>query len=707
MNMIKNFLKDDYVIMSATVHENLCFVRLMKNRLTEIIVVHATEVLITLPVQISCTEAIVSRASDSLVWDCDRYTQTLRAAAIAGITLGGNAQYGLNAIDVVLPLHCTMAYDIETVTGSSEGAAFPQPYMEILSICVKCSCGIKRAWCSTTAKVAWYTGNLTSKAMCDGFIEFVTLHSPVFLIGYNNFQFDNVFIAYHCGERYKDIMMPIRSSVHGKVKYAYYINIKCTNNVDVYAYMDKVHRSRFSSLSLGAVAAALQVEAKSTMPSVAADEDMTQLVLYNMNDCIVTLAVWNKMQLAQEMTSLCSVSKSPLQDCCRYVTGTMMSCMLASHCRTIGAQIGWSRSKALARFSGGLVLEPRHGLYASTVIADYASMYPSIMIDCNISFESTIIAEGTNNADGAVDWDNSGVAVSIANKSVSFNTTTRSIVCTVLRRLKLWRQQYQKGTNMSTTIKVASNSIFGALGYENSSIHSPYASAAVTAIGRWCLALSVAIFNVHDLNVVYGDTDSCFITSRDGGHIDINTVMAAVHVLHNVLKYTPLKSMRMEVDRNTAKSMIIVSKKRYATMSTDGVITVKGLSVARKDRVKVVRDVSLHVLTLLLHNGNTEATLEVASKYVWEVMMRAVSGAMTLEEVSSIVRYEGTVCYKYSAHKDTVMVPVNAATTSMRPRYSRNKIVTAIINELKTLLTSTGIITLQRFFMHTPMEDEF
>ncbi len=99
-----------------------------------------------------------------------------------------------------------------------------------------------------------------------------------------------------------------------------------------------------------------------------------------------------------------------------------------------------------------------------------------------------------------------------------------SVCSAILDKLITWRRLF-KATNpaFSFSVKVASNSLFGAMGFTGSPLYSPLASASVPLVGGWCLSLTMALMTTMGLKVVYGDTDSCFVTLPDDALIMATT----------------------------------------------------------------------------------------------------------------------------------------------------------------------------------------
>jgi len=92
----------------------------------------------------------------------------------------------------------------------------------------------------------------------------------------------------------------------------------------------------------------------------------------------------------------------------------------------------------------------------------------------------------------------------------------------------------------SMVLKVLANSIYSAIGYVNSYLYSPACATSMTVVGRWLGLIVELVFVMCSLEVVAGDTDSCFVktttTTVTHYNYDLNVhVVAALRVLHGIL----------------------------------------------------------------------------------------------------------------------------------------------------------------------------
>ena len=74
---------------------------------------------------------------------------------------------------------------------------------------------------------------------------------------------------------------------------------------------------------------------------------------------------------------MCSVFCCPISGVARFISGTMVSTMLASYAVSIGKMIDWSEEWPETRYTGALVLHPVPGLYNDVHVLDVGSMYPA------------------------------------------------------------------------------------------------------------------------------------------------------------------------------------------------------------------------------------------------------------------------------------------------------------------------------------------
>jgi DNA polymerase elongation subunit (family B) len=430
-------------------------------------------------------------------------------------------------------------------------------------------------------------------------IEAVEEHSPLWLVGHNCFMFDNAYFAYHLRREYTDkYVQPLSLGKQAEGVFSYILTVPGVNNADTYVYLNASERSAYTGLSLSSLAKQLNVEAKMTMPSKSAD-NIDEMVTYCTTDSRVTVKIWQATRLADKITAMACTFKCPIYDVVKYSKGIMAACMVASYALKEGKAIDWSVCTVEHDFKGGMVMEPKVGLYSRVIVADFKSMYPTVMLHGMICPEHISMTDAQGVTDEAVLWNTKGIVVSLYDKLCSFTTAGTpagraqgrdSVTRGMLRHLIRWREDFKKTQpTFSFSIKVASNSLFGAYGFPGSPMYSPIAAASVTLVARWVLMVACGVFKTMGLILVYGDTDSCFIISpgMTMEQLEHRTRECMLVISLLARSVPPLKGHSMSLDKYD--KLLLVDKKNYV-YSVEGVITTKGLSVVRKDRVPYVNE---------------------------------------------------------------------------------------------------------------------
>ena len=154
--------------------------------------------------------------------------------------------------------------------------------------------------------------------------------------------------------------------------------------------------------------------------------------------------------------------------------------------------------------SGGHVLEPVAGLHADVWVFDFKSLYPSIIRTFNIDPLSYVAAP-------APDED------VIRTPGGAFRREP-AILPRMLDALFPQREAAKRiGDDVAANaIKILMNSFYGVLGTPACRFYNPALANSITRTGRDILLWSKRWFEVAGFKVLYGDTDSLFVSSGGG-----------------------------------------------------------------------------------------------------------------------------------------------------------------------------------------------
>ena len=322
-----------------------------------------------------------------------------------------------------------------------------------------------------------------------------------------------------------------------------------------------------------------------------------------------------------------------------------------------------AKKKDKPKYEGGLVLEPKAGLYKDYILLlDFNSLYPSIIREYKICFttvrrdfvditfyvpnekeprqndqddDDSQDGQGLVNLDRIPDHDPAGV------KEQPHTQILPKIVQNLIKRRQEVKNEIKK-TKEKTILetldikqkayKLIANSIYGCLGFKNSRFYARQLAALITSYGRNILQLSASKVGELGHEVVYGDTDSLMINSRDKSLLEAikkgNEIKKAINGQYKN------KILEIEVD-GIFRSLLLLKKKKYAADKLQNldevqknlddrvakfVIEKKGLDIVRRDWSGLTKRVGDHLVDVILDNNKeTEDTLIEIYEYLAKV----------------------------------------------------------------------------------------
>ena len=314
------------------------------------------------------------------------------------------------------------------------------------------------------------------------------------------------------------------------------------------------------------------------------------------------------------------------------------------------------------QYSGGLVLEPIPGLYDQIILVmDFNSLYPSIIQEYNISFE-TVIRKATQSFKEENTWNNTNkkpeknkknktnkkgdnkkeeetvedktdeekseindfnedddttdnVEDKIRYKS-PFATLPSILKYLVEERKNVKNQQKQEKDKFKhslleikqKSLKITANSLYGYLGYKNSRFYAKEIAALITKTGRRILRNAANIVKKLGYTIIYGDTDSVMVNT------DTQEIMKAVEIgkkLRDAIS-KQYKLLIMDID-GVFKSMLLLKKKKYACLKYIPPYNInskierelKGVDLVRRDWSPLSKNTGSKILDIIL-SGKTK-----------------------------------------------------------------------------------------------------
>ncbi|KAL0377699.1 UNVERIFIED_CONTAM: DNA polymerase alpha catalytic subunit [Sesamum radiatum] len=276
------------------------------------------------------------------------------------------------------------------------------------------------------------------------------------------------------------------------------------------------------------------------------------------------------------------------------------------------------KTKKGPSYSGGLVLEPKKGLYDKYILLlDFNSLYPSIIQEYNICF-TTVERSADGSAPGLPSTKRTGV---LPEENGKIKTATGLKV----QQLNIQQQ----------ALKLTANSMYGCLGFSNSRFYAKPLAELITLQGREILQSTVNLVqNVLNLEVIYGDTDSIMIYSG------LDDIGKAKLIAGKVIQEVNKKYRCLEIDLDGLyKRMLLLKKKKYAAVKMhfkDGksyeVIERKGLDMVRRDWSLLSKELGDFCLSQILSGGSCEDVVEAIHNSLMKVQEEMRNGQIPLEK---------------------------------------------------------------------------
>uniref|UniRef100_A0A914WTA6 DNA polymerase n=1 Tax=Plectus sambesii TaxID=2011161 RepID=A0A914WTA6_9BILA len=291
--------------------------------------------------------------------------------------------------------------------------------------------------------------------------------------------------------------------------------------------------------------------------------------------------------------------------------------------------------KRKAQYAGGLVLEPKKGLYDTFVLLlDFNSLYPSIIQEYNICF--TTVDQSTKQENSELDIPNvpePGLPEGILPKEIRILVERRREVKKLMNAQGLpeWKKQQYDIRQMG--LKLTANSMYGSLGAVFARFYAKPLAALVTAKGREILMHTKELVEKQGLSVIYGDTDSIMIDTKS---YDLNEVKKlGTEVKKQVNKCHRLLELDMD---GVYKTLLLLKKKKYAGLSVDMADEktvrreTKGLDIVRRDWSLLAKDAGTEVLDHILAGESREELIERIHESLRNLRKRMDNGEIPTEK---------------------------------------------------------------------------
>lgn len=350
----------------------------------------------------------------------------------------------------------------------------------------------------------------------------------------------------------------------------------------------------------------------------------------------------------------------------------------------------YKRRRKKMGYEGAYVFDVLAGFYPFYVPTfDFASLYPSLIIAYNFSFDMAGSAErfgkwGIDANDPLqcnkttkqyenpkrpgefryiyfLKWEREGGRKGVFAEMEEHLLRERSRIKQLMDQHEPGSLLYNRHFNEQLVIKLMCNGAYGVTGFLGSPLYAPYIAESITTYGRiTILKIKDVVENEFNGKVIGGDTDSIFpnfnFTEPNAAIEMINT-----RIIPRLNECVP-KPMKIEFEK-FCHNLVLVAKKRYfytcfmpytdpvtklKVMPQKGKPELKGLESKRRDAMPFATDCQMRLINNILAppKGNIEKAIAKSVRYISHQISELIGGRIPLFQLIQSRNYSRT---NYSA----------------------------------------------------------
>jgi len=469
--------------------------------------------------------------------------------------------------------------------------------------------------------------------LLERFAEIVRKISPDFITGYFSDGFDFPYLKARAEKHKVKLNLGLDET---SIKFSRGImttaKIHGIVHIDLLRFIQTAYSQYMSSetLSLNEVANEFLGESKKDFEfkhsSKISSDEWEKYFEYNLHDSVLTYKLFEKIW--PDLLEFSRIMSEPVFDVSRngmsknvedYIIHNLNKFNEIPEKRPTYDEIGERRNRG--KYEGAFVLEPKAGLYENLSAFDFTSSYGSVIVTYNLS-KSTFLEKPEKDS----------YNIQLANKKVYFSKSP-GFFPQMLREIIEKRRQYKGELKKkpdaikkarSNAFKLLANASYGYLGFFGARYYCEEAAAATAAFARNAIREAIEKTNNAGFSVIYADTDGFAFT------LNKNSKQKTLEFLKKLNSELP-GIMELELEDFYKRGLWVTTrtgefgaKKKYALITEDGKIKIRGFETVRRDWCVLAREIQNNVLLMILKEGNEEKALEYIKKIVKEVRERKI-----------------------------------------------------------------------------------
>jgi DNA polymerase I/DNA polymerase-2 len=580
------------------------------------------------------TKYVMDRELSPLIW------HEIEGDEIRGPDFGGICEINVDlCIKVKRIKKIERAFEPRILAFDLEASEFELGKGEVLMISL-CGKNLKKVltWKKCSVKQDYVECFSDEEEMLEKFVEYVHNYSPDLLVGYFSDGFDLPYLKERASRN--KIRLPLGldggqpSFSRGRIPSGSIFGIV---HVDLFRFIETAYSQYLQSetLSLNEVACELLGDKKCDFDFARlkkmAENDWRDFFEYNMKDSCLTYQLAEKIW--PDMMEFSKVIQEPLFDVTRdgmstnvenYILHNLKRFNEIAEKRPLHDEIAARRSRE--KYEGAFVFQPTPGLYENLAFFDFTSMHASIIVTHNLS-KATLLPEKEKGCFESPEVDLNG------QKQKFYFSNKKGFYSALLEEVVELRKKYKKELKdkpdaikkaRSNAFKLLANAYYGYTGFFGARYYSIEAAASTLAFVRKFNKEVIEKTNKKGYTSIYADTDSVAFTLN--GH----KKQDALNFLGELNQGLP-GIMELELEDFYKRGIWVTkrtgdfgAKKKYALITEDGKMKIRGFETVRRDWCRLARTLQSEILGMILKDGNEKRALEFIRKTIREIKERKI-----------------------------------------------------------------------------------
>jgi DNA polymerase I len=383
----------------------------------------------------------------------------------------------------------------------------------------------------------------------------------------------------------------------------------------------------YQSASLNAISEALLGEKKYEHEEEIHDMEYDVLSWYNLKDSILTLDLtkFNNSLAWNLIILLCRITKLPMHDMIRRQISTWIQnifyfehrrkeILIPRRSEISDAKKGGALMSKFngQKFQGAYVIDPVPGIHYDVVVMDFSSLYPSIIKEYNLSYE-TVLCPHKDDEDNLIKGTPYHICthkMGIFAYVVGFFRDTRVKYFKPKSSDKtLTQKQRSYYHTIQQALKVFINASYGVFGSQNFPLFCLPVAESTTGIGQYSIKQTIRKAEELGVKVLYGDTDSVFL---------LNPSSSQMKEISDWSK----KELDLDLEEEKTYQFLALSqrKKNYIGIYKDTkYVDIKGLVAKKKNTPEFIKKVFSQLIEILKEITNDDE-FNLAKKRIIEIV---------------------------------------------------------------------------------------